>query len=75
MLKTATGFFLEQKPNSASMFEFKIAKCKKRKKKVKNRRYLFEDMLTDHIYEVVQGHTLDRLKGFCKQTKERIIFK
>ena len=57
------------------MFEFKIAKCKKRKKKVKNRRYLFEDMLTDHIYEVVQGHTLDRLKCFCIQTKERIIFK
>lgn len=53
------------------MFEFKIAKCKKKKKKVKNRRYLFEDMLTDHIYEIVQGHTLYRLKGFCKQTKER----
>ena len=50
--------------NKNQMFEIKIAKCKKRKKKVKNRRYLFEDMLTDHIYEVVQGHTLDRLKRF-----------
>ena len=53
----------------------RLLNVKRGSRKLKTEDIYFEDMLTDHINEIVQGHTLYRLKCFCKQTKERIIFK